>query len=95
MARLRAPRRPTQSVDGLAAAAPTAHHLHAGNPTVSKRAGFYLVAKYGTQRSTLTLINGVPGLGDVVSMTVDAGLTRSMGEVPRRRPPRSVAEAIS
>src|SRR5687767_12588575 len=30
---------------------------------VNKRAGFYLVAKYGSQRSAITLVKAVPAVG--------------------------------
>ncbi|MGH3086933.1 MAG: EcsC family protein [Rubrobacteraceae bacterium] len=46
---------------------------------INKRAGVFLIAKYGTKRSVLTLSNAVPGVGGLVGGTVDAALTRAIG----------------
>jgi hypothetical protein len=46
---------------------------------INKKAGFYLVAKYGTKRSAITLVKFVPGVGGIVGGSVDAGLTRFIG----------------
>jgi len=51
---------------------------------INKKAGFYLVAKYGTQRSAITLAKGIPLAGGVVGATVDAALTRSIGLAAKR-----------
>ncbi|CAL9580643.1 hypothetical protein SUDANB58_05029 [Streptomyces sp. enrichment culture] len=49
--------------------------LHA----INKKAGFHLVAKYGTKRAAVTLAKGVPILGGIVGGTVDAGATVVIG----------------
>ncbi|MGH3997617.1 MAG: EcsC family protein [Pseudonocardiaceae bacterium] len=46
---------------------------------INKRAGVYLIAKYGTKRSVLTLSKAVPGIGGLVGGSVDAALTRTIG----------------
>ncbi|ANH38352.1 EcsC protein family protein [Nocardioides dokdonensis FR1436] len=51
---------------------------------VNQRAGVYLVAKYGTQRSMITLSKAVPGVGGLVGGGVDAALTRGIGGVAKR-----------
>jgi hypothetical protein len=51
---------------------------------INERAGFYLVAKYGTERSTVTLAKAVPGIGGLVGGTVDAALTRSIASVAKK-----------
>lgn len=47
---------------------------------VNKRAGFYLVAKYGSQRSAITLAKAVPAVGGIVGGGVDAALTASIAK---------------
>ncbi|MEE1941952.1 hypothetical protein V1L54_21540 [Streptomyces sp. TRM 70361] len=49
--------------------------LHA----INKKAGFHLVAKYGTKRAAITLAKGVPILGGIVGGAVDAGATAVIG----------------
>lgn len=48
------------------------------------RAGIYLVAKYGAQRSAITLAKAVPFGGGVVGGDVDATLTRALGALAKR-----------
>ncbi len=58
---------------------------------INKKAGFYLLAKYGTKRALITLAKFVPIAGGVISGTVDAGLTRFIGAQGRRAfPPLAV-----
>lgn len=51
---------------------------------VNQKAGFYLVAKYGTQRSALTLVKTVPAVGGIVGGGVDAALTASIAKVAKK-----------
>lgn len=51
---------------------------------VNKKAGFYLVAKYGTQRSAITLAKAVPAVGGLVGGSVDAALTGSIAKAAMR-----------
>jgi hypothetical protein len=51
---------------------------------VNKKAGFYLVAKYGSQRSAITLVKAVPAVGGVVGGTVDAALTASIAKAAKK-----------
>ncbi|WP_436700065.1 EcsC family protein [Nocardioides sp. BYT-33-1] len=51
---------------------------------VNKKAGFALVAKYGTQRSAITLAKAVPVAGGIVGGSVDAALTGSIAKVAKR-----------
>ncbi|MCQ0025336.1 EcsC family protein [Streptomyces somaliensis DSM 40738] len=46
---------------------------------INKKAGFHLVAKYGTKRAAITLAKGVPILGGIVGGAVDAGATAVIG----------------
>ncbi len=46
---------------------------------VNKRAGFMLVAKFGTKRAVLTLAKGVPVIGGVIGGGFDAVATRTVG----------------
>lgn len=46
---------------------------------VNKKVGFYLVAKYGTKRATLTLSKAIPGVGALTGGAIDAGFTKAMG----------------
>lgn len=46
---------------------------------INRRATFMLLAKYGTQRSAITLAKLIPVGGGVVGGTVDATLTRAAG----------------
>lgn len=43
---------------------------------INKRAGVYLIAKYGTQRSAVTLAKAVPFVGAAVGGAVDVGFTQ-------------------
>jgi len=62
---------------------------------VNKRAGFYLVAKYGSQRSTLALVKAVPAVGGLVGGSVDAALTASIAKAAKKVfPPIPPEEAI-
>ncbi len=54
--------------------------LHA----INKKAGFHLVAKYGTKRAAITLAKGVPILGGLVGGAVDAGATAVIGRATDR-----------
>lgn len=47
---------------------------------INKKAGFMLVAKYGTKRSVVTLAKVIPVVGGVVSGGVDAGFTRAIAK---------------
>lgn len=51
---------------------------------INKKAGFMLVAKYGTKRSAVTLAKVVPVVGGVVSGGVDAGFTRAIAKASTR-----------
>jgi hypothetical protein len=55
---------------------------------INRKAGFYLVAKYGTKRSTVTLAKAIPGIGGLVGGGVDAALTRSIASVAKKVFPR-------
>lgn len=50
---------------------------------VNKKAGFMLLAKYGTKRSVVTLAKGVPLVGGVVGGTVDATMTGVVGRTAK------------
>ena len=50
---------------------------------INARVGFKLVAKYGTQRSVVTLAKGIPIAGGVVGAGVDAALTALVGRVAK------------
>lgn len=43
---------------------------------INRRAGFMLVAKYGTKRSAVTLVKAVPAVGGLVGGGVDASFTK-------------------
>lgn len=60
---------------------------------INKRAGFMLVAKYGTKRSLITLTKLVPGVGGVIGGTVDATFTRLVGRIARKSFPAVGAAA--
>jgi 4-diphosphocytidyl-2C-methyl-D-erythritol kinase len=47
--------------------------------SINKKAGFHLVAKFGTKRAAITLAKGVPILGGIVGGAVDAGATAVIG----------------
>ena len=51
---------------------------------INARAGFFLVAKYGTKKSALTLARAIPVAGGLVGGSVDAALTRIIGAAAKR-----------
>ena len=51
---------------------------------INARAGFFLVAKYGTQRSAVTLARAIPVAGGLVGGSVDAALTGMIGKAAKR-----------
>lgn len=51
---------------------------------INKKAGFSLVAKFGTKRSAITLAKGVPLVGGVVGGSVDATMTGLVGRTANR-----------
>jgi hypothetical protein len=50
---------------------------------VNKKAGFMLIAKYGTKRSVVTLAKGVPLVGGVIGGAVDGTMTSVVGRTAR------------
>jgi hypothetical protein len=63
---------------------------------INRRAGTYLVAKYGTQRSLVTLSKAVPGIGGLVGGGVDASLTRAVGAAAKKAfPPLPPGQAFA
>jgi hypothetical protein len=46
---------------------------------INAQVGFMLLAKYGTQRSVITLVKGIPIAGGVIGAGVDAALTTLVG----------------
>lgn len=52
--------------------------------TINKKAGFYLVAKYGSKRAAITLAKGVPILGGIFGGAVDASATAIIGRATDR-----------
>jgi hypothetical protein len=50
---------------------------------INKKAGFMLLAKYGTKRSVVTLVKGVPLVGGVIGGGVDATMTGVVGRTAR------------
>ena len=50
---------------------------------INKKAGFMLLAKYGTKRAVVTLAKGVPLVGGVIGGTVDATMTSVIGRTTR------------
>lgn len=50
---------------------------------VNKKAGFMLLAKYGTKRSVITLAKGVPLVGGVVGGAVDGTMTGVIGKTAK------------
>ncbi|MBK6874137.1 MAG: EcsC family protein [Kineosporiaceae bacterium] len=57
---------------------------HAVIRQVNARAGFYLIAKYGTQRSALTLARAIPVAGGLIGGSVDAALTGVIGKAAKK-----------
>lgn len=51
---------------------------------INARAGFYLVAKYGTQRSATTLARAIPVAGGLVGGSVDAAFTGMIGKAAKK-----------
>ena len=51
---------------------------------INKRAGFFLLAKYGTKRAAVTLVKAVPLAGGLVGGAVDASLTKVIGSAARK-----------
>lgn len=50
---------------------------------INKKAGFMLVAKFGTKRSVITLAKGVPLVGGVIGGAVDGTMTGVIGRTAR------------
>lgn len=50
---------------------------------INKKAGFMLLAKFGTKPSAITLAKGIPLVGDVVGGAVDATMTSLVGRTSR------------
>ena len=50
---------------------------------INKKAGFMLLAKYGTKRSVVTLAKGVPLVGGVIGGGVDATMTGVVGRTAK------------
>lgn len=51
---------------------------------INRRAGFMLLAKYGTKRSIVTISKGIPLAGAGVGATVDASLTAIVGRAAKK-----------
>lgn len=50
---------------------------------INKKAGFMLLAKYGSKRALVTLVKGVPLVGGVIGGAVDATMTSAIGRTAR------------
>lgn len=50
---------------------------------INKKAGFMLLAKYGSKRALVTLAKGIPLVGGVVGGAVDASMTNVIGRTSR------------
>lgn len=50
---------------------------------INKKAGFMLLAKYGSKRALVTLAKGIPLIGGVVGGAVDATMTSVIGRTSR------------
>lgn len=50
---------------------------------INKKAGFMLLAKYGTKRSVVTLAKGIPFVGGVVGGAVDGTMTGVIGKTAK------------
>ncbi len=57
---------------------------------VNARVGFMLIAKYGTQRSVLTLAKGIPIAGGLVGAGVDATFTTLVGRAAKANFPAHI-----
>jgi hypothetical protein len=51
---------------------------------INKKAGFMLLAKYGTKRSLVTLAKGIPVAGAAIGSAVDATFTRTVASLAKR-----------
>lgn len=60
---------------------------------VNKRAGFMLVAKYGTKRSVVTLAKGIPLAGGLVGGAVDASFTKTVSTIAKKSFPTVATSA--
>jgi len=59
---------------------------------INRKVGFMLLAKYGTQRSVITLVKVVPVLGGFVGGAVDATFTKSVATAAKKAfPPNKEA----
>lgn len=47
--------------------------------TINKRAGFMLLAKYGTKRGIITLAKGIPVAGAATGVAIDSSFTAFVG----------------
>ena len=56
---------------------------------INKKAGFMLLAKYGTKRSVVTLAKGIPLVGGVVGGAVDGTMTGVIGKTAKSMFPLS------
>ena len=50
---------------------------------INKKAGFMLLAKYGSKRAVVTLVKGIPLVGGVVGGAVDGTMTGVIGRTSR------------
>lgn len=57
---------------------------------INERVGFMLLAKYGTQRSAITLAKGIPIAGGLVGAGMDAALTALVGRAAKANFPASI-----
>ncbi|MCL7459028.1 EcsC family protein [Micromonospora sp. MSM11] len=57
---------------------------------INAQVGFMLLAKYGTQRSVITLAKGIPIAGSLVGAGVDAALTTLVGRAAKANFPASI-----
>ncbi|GHJ09996.1 hypothetical protein TPA0907_43630 [Micromonospora humidisoli] len=57
---------------------------------INAQVGFMLLAKYGTQRSAITLAKGIPIAGGLVGAGMDAALTALVGRAAKANFPASV-----
>ena len=55
---------------------------------INKKVGFMLLAKYGTQRSAVTLAKMVPFVGGLVGGTVDASFTKAVASAAKKAFPQ-------
>ncbi|MBW4705020.1 EcsC family protein [Micromonospora sp. RL09-050-HVF-A] len=57
---------------------------------INAQVGFMLLAKYGTQRSAITLAKGIPIAGGLVGAGMDAALTALVGRAAKANFPASI-----